>query len=80
MLKTTTSKNFNGTSIVDDGEMKGVIVASMYASISEDGNININKTITNKEVYNRHKEEVQKDLLDFENFVYSETGEVTANE
>lgn len=80
MLKTTTSKNFNGTSIVDDGEMKGVIVASMYASISEDGNININKTITNKEVYNRHKEEVQKDLQDFENFVYSETGEVTANE
>lgn len=80
MLKTTTSKNFNGTSIVDDGEMKGVIVASMYASISEDGNININKTITNKEVYNRHKEEVQKDLMDFENFVYSETGEVTANE
>ena len=80
MLKTTTSKNFNGTSIIDDGEMKGVIVASMYASISEDGNININKTITNKEVYNRHKEEVQKDLLDFENFVYSETGEVTANE
>ena len=70
----------NGTSIVDDGEMKGVIVASMYASISEDGNININKTITNKEVYNRHKEEVQKDLRDFENFVYSETGEVTANE
>ena len=80
MLKTTTSKNFNGTSIIDDGEMKGVIVASMYASISEDGNININKTITNKEVYNRHKEEVQKDLMDFENFVYSETGEVTANE
>lgn len=80
MLKTTTSKNLNGTSIVDDGEMKGVIVASMYASISEDGNININKTITNKEVYNRHKEEVQKDLRDFENFVYSETGEVTANE
>ena len=80
MLKTTTSKNFNGTSIVDDGEMKGVIVASMYASISEDGNININKTITNKEVYNRHKEEVQKDLRDFEIFVYSETGEVTANE
>ena len=80
MLKTTTSKNFNGTSIVDDGEMKGVIVASMYASISEDGNININKTITNKEEYNRHKEEVQKDLRDFENFVYSETGEVTANE
>ena len=80
MLKTTTSKNFNGTSIIDDGEMKGVIVASMYASISEDGNININKTITNKEVYNRHKEEVQKDLQDFENFVYSETGEVTANE
>ena len=80
MLKTTTSKNFNETSTVDDGEMKGVIVASMYASISEDGNININKTITNKEVYNRHKEEVQKDLRDFENFVYSETGEVTANE
>lgn len=80
MLKTTTSKNLNGTSTVDDGEMKGVIVASMYASISEDGNININKTITNKEVYNRHKEEVQKDLQDFENFVYSETGEVTANE
>ena len=80
MLKTTTSKNLNGTSIVDDGEMKGVIVASMYASISEDGNININKTITNKEVYNHHKEEVQKDLRDFENFVYSETGEVTANE
>ena len=42
----------------------------MYATINEDGNININKTITNQELYVANKEEVRKDMSDFEDLVY----------
>ena len=74
MLNTTTSKQFSGTSTVKNAGTKGtienVVVANMYATINEDGNININKTITNQKVYVEHKEEVEKDMRDFEDLVY----------
>ena len=65
MLNTTSSKQLSGTSTIDN-----VIVANMYATINEDGNININKTITNQELYVANKEEVRKDMSDFEDLVY----------
>ena len=74
MLNTTTSKNFSGTSTIKNagttGTIENVVVANMYATINEDGNININKTITNQKVYVEHKEEVEKDMSDFEDLVY----------
>ena len=66
MLNVTTSKNFSGTSVIDN-----VAVANMYATINENGNININKTITDQKAYVNHKEEVEKDMSDFEEMVYS---------
>lgn len=65
MLNVTTSKNFSGTSVIDN-----VAVANMYATINENGNININKTITDQKAYINHKEEVEKDMSDFEELVY----------
>ena len=66
MLNTTTSKNFSGTSTIDN-----VVVANMYANISENGNVNINKTITDQKTYVNNKELVEKDMSDFDEFVYS---------
>ena len=65
MLNTTSSKQLSGTSTIDN-----VIVANMYATINENGNININKTITDQKAYVEHKEEVEKDMSDFEDLVY----------
>ena len=66
MLNTTISKNFSGTSTIDN-----IIVANMYATISENGNVNINKTITDQKAYINNKELVEKDMSDFDEFVYS---------
>ena len=66
MLQTTTSKQFSGTSTVEN-----VVVANMYATINENGNININKTINDQKAYVEYKEEVEKDMSDFEYLVYS---------
>ena len=74
MLQTTTSKNFSGTSTIKNagttGTIENVVVANMYATINENGNININKTITDQKAYVEHKEEVEKDMSDFEEMVY----------
>lgn len=66
MLNTTISKNFSGTSTIDN-----IIVANMYATISENGNVNINKTITDQKMYAKNKETVEKDMSDFDELVYS---------
>ena len=55
MLRTTTSKSFNGTSTINDASGNPIMVASMYATINEDGNVNINKTITNQDAYKKNK-------------------------
>ena len=69
MLQTTTSKQFSGTSTVENagttGTIENVVVANMYATINENGNININKTIMDQKAYVEHKEEVEKDMRDF---------------
>ena len=81
MLRTTTSKSFNGTSTINDASGSPIMVASMYATINEDGNVNINKTITNQDAYKQNKVEIQKDFDDFENLVYNNIDDtVTAEE
>ena len=67
MLNVSKNITLSGTSVIE-----GVQVAYMSASISTDGGngANINKTITNQEVYNANKVAVRSDIAEFENKVY----------
>ena len=68
MLTTRQSILITGSSDVMVGDEK-VFVASLSATINGT-DINISKTISNRDVFETHKEEVQKDFADFENYVY----------
>ncbi|MBU5289983.1 hypothetical protein AALJ34_17090 [Paraclostridium bifermentans] len=67
MLEINKTITLNGTSTVN-----GQIVVNMHASLSTDGktNGNINKNITNLELYNAHKTDVRADMAEFETEVY----------
>ena len=47
------------------------IIAYMNASIPDHGDININKSIQNKELFSKHKQAVLDDFAEFETYVYS---------
>ena len=71
MLRTTVQKTLSGSSVIKtDKEEK--VVASMSASIQEDGSISINKYISDKELYQANKDEVRADMDSFETLVYQE--------
>lgn len=63
------NKNITLTGI---SKIEGVQVAYMSATISSDGGAgaNINKSITNQEVYNANKVKVREDIAGFEEEVY----------
>lgn len=67
MLKLNKTISITGESVID-----GTPVAYMTANMSEDGgsSTGINKTITNKEIYEANKVEARKDMRDFEDEVY----------
>lgn len=69
MLKTSVSKTVTGTSMIKSGDID-MVAASMSASIHEDGNVNINKTIVNRDLYDANKEDVRTDMDAFDEFVY----------
>ena len=48
------------------------MAASMSATISEDGNITISKNVYNKDLYNKNKADIQKDMADFETEIFKE--------
>lgn len=51
--------------------INGQDVVYMSASLSTDGGAgSLNKNISNRELYNSNKEEVRKDMADFEDVVY----------
>ncbi|WP_297712028.1 hypothetical protein [Clostridium sp.] len=68
MLETNKNITLTGISKID-----GAQVAYMSASISTDGGAgaNVNKTITNQELYNSNKAEVRADIAKFEEQVYN---------
>ena len=68
MLTTRQSILITGSSDVMVGDEK-VFVASLSATINGT-DINISKTISNKDIFETNREEVQKDFADFENYVY----------
>lgn len=76
MLKTNKSVTITGQSYIEaagnDGQPEKII-AYMNASIPENGDININKSIQDKELFNQNKKDVLKDFSEFENHVYSLT-------
>lgn len=67
MLEVNKNITLTGISKID-----GVQVAYMSATISSDGGAgaNINKDITNQEVYNANKVKVREDIAGFEEEVY----------
>ncbi len=80
MLKVNKNITLNGIS-----EINGIQVAFMNATISTDGNsnANVNKAITNQELYGNNKEVVRADMEAFEEEVYKVEDELmggTANE
>ena len=68
MLTTRESILITGSSDVMVGDEK-IFVASLSATINGT-DINISKTISNRDVFETNKEEVQKDFAEFENYVY----------
>lgn len=68
MLKINKTINLSATSEIDEQ-----VVVYMNASISTDGttNANINKNITNNELYTKHKVDVREDMKQFETEVYA---------
>ncbi|MGG7145052.1 hypothetical protein ACQPVP_16540 [Clostridium nigeriense] len=75
MLTVNKNITLNGTSVID-----GVQVAYMSANISTDGGngANVNKTITNQEVYSANKTQVRADIAEFETKVYEIEDEISA--
>ena len=69
MLTTRESILITGSSDVMVGDEK-IFVASLSATINGT-DINISKTISNKEAFDAHKEEVLKDFAEFEEYVYA---------
>lgn len=74
MLEINKNITLTGVSKID-----GVQVAYMSATISSDGGsgANVNKTITNQEVYNANKVAVRADIAEFETKVYEVEDELT---
>lgn len=69
MLDTNKTININATSSI-----KGQMVVYMYATLNTEGSNteSISKNIQNQELYNANKDEVRKDMRDFEDLVYAE--------
>lgn len=58
--------NIQGVSTIGDTQ-----IAFMSASVPIDGKISISRNIQNKDAFEQNKDEVMKDFLAFDNYVYS---------
>ena len=71
MLSTVNkSLTMNATSMINEK-----VVAYMNATIPQSGNVNINKTIQDKQLFEENKEEVLNDFAEFEKIVYEKAEE-----
>lgn len=67
------SISISGASVIETADESGTRteqVAYMSASIDESGRVNINKNITNQELYAANKTAVRADFTEFEAKVY----------
>ncbi len=69
MLKISETRNVSGQVMIGENE-NAKQVAYLNASVSKDGNVNINKSIQDTESFKENKEAVLKDFNEFESFVY----------
>lgn len=69
MLKISETRNVSGQVMIGEDE-NAKQVAYLNASVSKDGNVNINKSIQDTESFKENKEAVLKDFNEFESFVY----------
>lgn len=73
MININKSTSITGSSTVNNGD-KEILVAYLNANIDTDGNINITKSIINKEMFvGNYKEQVLEDFNKFEQYVYNFT-------
>ena len=73
MLNINKTTNVSGQSLIEVAENDSTVkkqVAYMNASVSENGNVNINKSIQDIALFNENKEAVLADFTEFENYVY----------
>ena len=75
MITINQSISISGNSIIHNGE-KDIIAAYINANIGSDGNISINKSINDKEIFHCKEEEILKDLNEFEAYVYKTAREL----
>ena len=73
MLNINKTTNVSGQSLIEVTENDSTVkkqVAYMNASVSENGNVNINKSIQDITLFTANKEVVLADFTEFENYVY----------
>lgn len=64
MLETKKSQIINASSFVTENGVK-INVASMYASLDDNGNRNESCTIINQELYEKYHDDVEADIAEF---------------
>ena len=64
MLQTRKQITLNGSSVISENGTE-VMIASMFASLSENGKFNNNTTIVDNEKYAEYAEKVDADIIAF---------------
>ena len=77
MLNTSKSIAISGRSMVDDKQV-ATFNANIYEANASGGSDNINMIITDRDLYDKNKSAVRKDLQDFQTKVWSAQDEVRA--
>lgn len=75
MLKTSKSIAISGRSMVDDKQV-ATFNANIYEASASGGSDNINMIITDRDLYDKNKSVVRKDLQDFQTKVWSAQDDV----
>lgn len=75
MLKTNKSIAISGRSMVDDKQV-ATFNANIYETNTSGGSDNINMIITDRDLYDKNKSVVRKDLQDFQTKVWSAQDDV----
>lgn len=75
MLKTSKSIAISGRSMVDDKQV-ATFNANIYEANASGGSDNINMIITDRDLYDKNKSVVRKDLQDFQTKVWSAQDDV----
>lgn len=74
MLRVERTITMNGTSFVNDNSLAGqdaeIPVATMTATISENGTISTSSNIYNESLYRQNKDSVLSDINEFSRIVY----------